>query len=71
MHKHRLAVWLFGAMASVLLALLTFTTMKNANRDKALIRNNALSKGYWIARSLEIAECSHDHGQSCEHSAIC
>jgi class 3 adenylate cyclase len=41
-------------MASVLLALLGFSTVRNASRDQALIRHNALSQGYWIARSLEI-----------------
>lgn len=33
---------------------LAFTTARNVGRDKALIMQNALTQGYWIARSLEI-----------------
>ncbi len=54
MHRHRLSVLLFSAVATLFLSLLAFSTVKNASRDKALIRHNALSQGYWIARSLEI-----------------
>lgn len=54
-NNHRyLYSFLFGGMAFVLFALLAFTTVRNATRDKALIMQNALIQGYWIARSLEI-----------------
>ena len=63
MHKHRVSVVLLGAMAGVLLGLLAFSTGRNALRDKALITHNALTQGYWIARSLEIGHrmMVHDH----------
>ena len=63
MHTHRVSVVLLGAMAGVLLGLLAFSTGKNALRDKALITHNALTQGYWIARSLEIGHrmMAHDH----------
>ncbi len=56
MRKNRpyLSIFLFSGMTCVLLALLAITTARNAIRDKALIMQNALTQGYWIARSLEI-----------------
>jgi class 3 adenylate cyclase len=56
MQKHRiyLSVFIFGGMAFVLFAMLAFTTVRNVIRDKTLIMENALTQGYWIARSLEI-----------------
>ena len=63
MRTHRVSVVLLGAMAGVLLGLLAFSTGRNALRDKALITHNALTQGYWIARSLEIGHrmMAHDH----------
>ncbi len=63
MRKRRISVVLLGAMAGVLLSLLAFSTGRNALRDKALITHNALTQGYWIARSLEIGHrmMAHDH----------
>jgi sensor histidine kinase regulating citrate/malate metabolism len=49
-----LSTFLFGGMAFALFAILTFTTIRNIARDKALCIKNALSQGYWMARSLEI-----------------
>lgn len=56
MRKHRLylSIFLFGGMSFVLLSILAITTVRNAMRDKTLIMQNALTQGYWIARSLEI-----------------
>jgi hypothetical protein len=56
MRKNRLYLYsfLFGGITFVLFALLAFTTARNSIRDKALLMQNALGQGYWIARSLEI-----------------
>jgi class 3 adenylate cyclase len=56
MRKNRLylSMFLFGGIAFILLAMLAFSTVRNAIRDKALIMQNALTQGYWITRSLEI-----------------
>lgn len=45
---------LFGAVGTVLCALLALTTVRNLHRDRQLLLQNALTQGYWIARSLEI-----------------
>ena len=54
MRDQRLSMLLFSGMACVLFVLLAFSTVKNALRDKDLIRHNALSQGDWMVRSLEI-----------------
>lgn len=54
MRTHRMSVVLSGAMAGVLLGLLAFSTGSNVLSDKVLLTHNALTQGYWIARSLEI-----------------
>ncbi len=55
LQKNRLYLYsiVFGGLAFALLAMVAFTTVRNAVRDKALIMQNALTQGYWIARSLE------------------
>lgn len=68
MRKNRLylSTLLFGSLAFVLFALLAFLTVKNATRAKAMLLQNALTQGYWIARSLEIVHSmvQHDHAQA-------
>jgi class 3 adenylate cyclase len=56
MHKTReyFSVILFGGLALLLGVLLAVTTLRNIKRDRDLLMQNALTQGYWIARSLEI-----------------
>jgi class 3 adenylate cyclase len=48
------SIALFGGLALVLFAMLAWLTVRNAARDQALLRQNVLTQGYWIVRSLEI-----------------
>jgi class 3 adenylate cyclase len=57
------SIALFGGLALVLFAMLALLTVRNAARDKALLRQNVMTQGYWIARSLEIGHSMmmYDH----------
>ena len=66
MRKNALYLYgfLFGSVTFVLFAVLAYTTVRDADRDKAAILDGALAQGYWIARSLEIghgAPLPQDH----------
>jgi hypothetical protein len=57
------SIALFGGLALLLFAMLAWLTVRSAARDKALLRQNVLTQGYWMARSLEIGHSmmTHDH----------
>lgn len=55
MRQPRFSILLFATIACILLALLSLWTIRNALSEEALIRHNALKRGYWVSRSLELA----------------